>query len=159
MRTRIITTIAILIATLSPLIADQPATKKAPFGVPADARLFNGKWYRIYLEKITWKRAQAKCRSLGGQLVCVPDAATQGFLADFGKGVELWIGASDEKVEGLWVWDDGTEMKYNAWYPRQPDGALKENFAVLGSNPERRWFDAPERYDTVVGFICEWKDK
>jgi Lectin C-type domain len=133
--------------------------RKPPVGVPNDATLFNGKWYRTYLEKTTWKRAQEKCRTLGGQLACVPDAPTQVFLAKFGKGVELWIGATDEKVEGLWVWVDGTEVKYKrGWGGQPPNGGRAENYAALSRSKGHYWFSAPNDWP-CVGFICEWKDK
>lgn len=135
-----------------PAATGAPVTENRP---PADATLFNSKWYRLYLEKTTWKHAQAKCRSLGGQLVCIPDAPTQAFLADFGKGLQLWIGATDEKVEGRWVWVDGTEMKFKAWVPGEPQGKRAENFLILGKRPGAPWFDGPENLD-CAGFICEW---
>ena len=151
--------LVVLLGSMSSISsAQQLAPKKTPLGVPADATLFNGKWYRVYLEKTTWVKARDKCRTLGGQLVSIPDAPTQAFLAEFGKGVELWIGATDEKVEGLWVWVDGTEMKYKAWGSKQPDGRRAQNYAALGNWAGRGWFDGPNDWP-CVGFICEWKDK
>ena len=157
MKTRIVTLVAFLIALLSPLHAQQAASTKPPVGVPADATRFNGKWYRIYLEKTSWKHALEKCRSLGGQLACVPDAPTQAFISAFGKKLRLWIGATDEKVEGLWLWVDGAEMKYTAWGPNQPNSIPKENYLLLG--PDGNWWDITDSYAECVGFICEWKGK
>ena len=97
-----------------------PATKKPPVGVPADATFFNGKWYRVYLEGLPWKSAQDRCKILGGMLACVPDAPTQGFVANLAKGLNLWLGATDEETEGLWRWVDGNEMKYKAWARFEP---------------------------------------
>lgn len=158
MRTHLLIIIATVIAALSTANAEQPTTKAPPVGVPADAKPFNGKWYRLYLERTTWRRARDKCRTVGGQLACIHDAPTQAFLADFGKGLQLWIGATDEKVEGLWVWVDGTEMKFKAWIPGEPSGGRSENFLVLGRRPGAPWFDAPENLE-IAGFICEWKDR
>ncbi len=157
MKHYIVTIVAVLGALLSPLNAQTPASKEPPFGIASDATLFNGKWYRVYLEKGTWKSARQKCRTLGGQLACVPDAPTQAFLAEFAKTLELWLGATDEKVEGQWVWIDGTEMKYTAWGPKQPlRNSRVENYLGIGGH--RLWFDAPNHWE-CVGFICEWKDK
>ena len=46
-----------------------PAAPKPPVGVPVDAKFFNGKWYRVYFEKLNWHAARDKCKMLGGQLV------------------------------------------------------------------------------------------
>ncbi|OYW27236.1 MAG: hypothetical protein B7Z47_06850, partial [Chthoniobacter sp. 12-60-6] len=60
--------------------AQSPKAPKPPIGVPAAAKLFNGKWYHVYLEKVDWARAKAKCQAAGGQLVVIPDAATWDFV-------------------------------------------------------------------------------
>ena len=148
----------ILLMSLYTADAQQPKPeKKPPIGIPSDAKLFNGKWYRIYFEKVTWKRARDKCVELNGQLACAPDAPTQSFLIGFTKPVDLWIGATDEKVEGLWIGVDGTEVKFKGWGGPQPNGGRNENFMGLdGKNGY--WFDAPNNWG-CVGFICEWKDK
>lgn len=148
--------LAIFAAVFSQAGAQQPALKKPPVGVPADATHFNGKWYRTYLEKTTWKRAQEKCRTLGGHLACVPDAPTQAFISEYAKGLELWIGATDEKVEGQWLWVDGTAMKYKAWGKNEPTLSRNDNFTLIGT--DGRWYDAPDNWP-CVGFICEWLAK
>lgn len=142
---------------LSAVIAEPPATKKPPVGVPGDAQLFNGKWYRVYLERGSWKAARDKCVQHGGHLVVIPDEATQAYLRTLAKGLLLWLGATDEKVEGLWVWVDGTEMKYTAWMRGQPSntGGKERYLQMLWG----AWNDAPESQKDVVGYICEWKDK
>jgi hypothetical protein len=155
MKSSLAVLIALLGVLLSRLSAQQPAQKKPPIGVPADATLFNGKWCRTYLEKATWQQARDKSRTLGGQLVCIEDAPTQTFLAEFSKGLELWIGVTDEKVEGLWVWVNGNEMKYAAWDRGEPNGGRRENYATM---KRRAWNDVPD-HTSAVGFICEWKDK
>ena len=45
-------------AAAPPLPSPEP---KPPVGVPAEAKLFNGKWYKVCLEKISWKKAKQKC--------------------------------------------------------------------------------------------------
>jgi hypothetical protein len=146
--------LSILAVVSTTFAADQP---KPPVGVPVHAKYFKGKWYALYLENTTWRRAQDKCRTLGGQLVCIPDAQTQAFIKELSKGLELWIGATDEKVEGLWKWVDGSEVKYEAWGQEQPRGGKRENYMGLGWKGTA-WFDAPDNWG-CVGFICEWKGK
>ena len=156
MKTHLVSIIAILAAALSPASAQQPTTKKRPVGVAADATLFNGKWYRLYLEECNWERARQRCSSLGGQLAIAPDAPTWAFLKPMTKGLVLWLGATDEKTEGLWMWIDGTPMTFTAWNRRQPDNArgIEHHLQTIYNG----WNDMPKG-GKCVGFICEWKDK
>ena len=132
----------------------QQTTIKPPVGVPADATQFNGKWYRVYLEKAIWPVARDRCKTLGGQLAVVPDEATHNFLKELKSEAGLWLGATDEKVEGVWKWVNGTEMVYKAWLPREPDGGRSENYLMLIRGG---WADHGTGRPIVVGFICEWK--
>lgn len=155
MNTTTLAAFAAILVALTSTTAQQPSQPKPPVGVPADAKLFNGKWYRVYLEKGSWKNARMKCGRLGGQLAVVPDAPTQAFIKSFAKGLRLWLGANDEKVEGQWIWEDGTEMKYKAWGAGQPGNHLgREHWLAIGATGN--WVDLHETAD-MVGYICEWK--
>ena len=147
--------VLLLVAGLVSALAQQP-TPKPPVGIPADAKHFNGKWYRVYLEQTTWPLAREKCRALGGQLAITPDEPTHAFLKDIKPDVGLWLGATDEKLEGVWQWADGSEMKFKAWAHGEPDGLRSENYLMLFRGS---WGDHSNGRPRVIGFICEWKAK
>ncbi len=131
---------------------------RPPVGVPADAKPFNGKWYKVFTEKkIQWTAARDKCRSMSGQLVVIPDEPTWAFVKTL-TPAHVWLGATDEKVEGVWMWVDGTPMTFTAWYPGEPNGLYdaKQDYAMLKFNS---WNDIWNSNDEVVGFICEWRGK
>jgi hypothetical protein len=137
--------------------AQEIGLKKPPVGVPQDAQLFAGKWYRLYLERTHWRHARDKCKRLGGQLAVVPDRETDTFVRALAGGLTVWLGATDEKVEGLWVWVDGTKMTYKAWAENGPGNAHgREHFLVLYGK-DGAWHDAPQDTGAVVGYICEWQ--
>lgn len=156
---------AILCLLLSALCAlaqtPQPVHPKRPLGVPADAKPFNWRWYKVYLEKKSWHAARDKCKELGGQLVTVPDAGTWEFV----KGLSLptvwvWLGATDEVTEGAWKWVDGQNIDFRGWPSGRPDNTGgNENYAAYKSSGS--WNDVPKTgvmgSNQVVGFICEWK--
>jgi serine/threonine protein kinase len=121
-------------------------------GIPADARPFNGKWYRYYEEKMLWRMAKKRCEDLKGHLVFIQDQATQDFLNTL-TDKPFWGGASDEKKEGEWLWLDGSPMVFSKWGGDQPDnGGGREDFLVV--HPES-WND--NRNDASIrGFICQW---
>lgn len=162
MKAHIITIIAILGAFLNPYGVQYSVNAAPPNGVPKDAQPFNGKWYLVYVEKATWKQAQERCRALGGQLACVPDAATQHFLANIPKGasgasMKYWLGATTEPNGDKWIWSDGSEMNYTNWIgtrdPRKLPTLRQEPYLAL--DPLTFWIDAPNDHPTT-GFICEW---
>ena len=162
MKTRQLTPF-IFLAWLCVAAAQQPApVTKPPIGIPADAKFFNGKWYRVYFEKLSWPNARQKCTAFGGQLVTVPNAATWEFVKTLAKGPLLWLGATDEATQGVWKWVDGTPVVFSAWETGQPDNAAgTQHYAVMDKN--LKWDDLQKEVKTgswqVVGFICEWKAK
>jgi hypothetical protein len=150
----------VLALTILPASAQQPAAPaaepKRPVGVPVDAKFFNGRWFKLYQEKGGWTNSKAKCARLGGRLAIIPDAATQKFVAALSEGLLVWLGASDDKVEGAWVWLDGTKMTYTAWDKGEPAASPKEDYLSIWKG---KWHDALEGEPTTVGFICEWPAK
>lgn len=136
--------------------AEVPAHPRPPVGVPADAQWHNGRWYRVMLAKIGWKRARDKCRAQGGRLAVIPDEPTQQFIGRLANGLQLWLGASDEKVEKLWTWVDGTPMRFTAWAAAQPDNTDGIENYLQTFDSKGRWNDGAENDRFVVGYICEW---
>ncbi len=146
------------------LLPAQPATPRPPLGGPADAKLFNGKWYAVFYDKVAWPSAKEKCQRLGGQLVVIPDEATWKFVKELSQA-RLWLGATEEKVEGVWIWVDGSKMTFSAWGPGAPnnrDG--KDNYLSTHLNKVVCWEDTPRDWNAykqtpITGYICEWVAK
>ena len=149
---------AILI--LLALISLGRAEPKPPIGVPADAKHFNGKWYKVVLEKKTWHAARDKCKSMGGQLATIPDAPTWEFVKGLlSGGGKVWLGATDEATEGKWLWSDGTQLTFTDWLPTEPNNfGGKEHYLASDGKP---WNDLPKEpainHSVIVGFLCEGK--
>ncbi len=97
-------------------------TEKRPVvrTIPEDAKTFEGKRYKVFAEELTWHGARLKCEEMGGRLAVVRGEGENRFvtslLAAQGLGT-AWLGATDEKAEGRWVWLDGTELQYQNWVP------------------------------------------
>ena len=130
--------------------------------IPSDTATFKKHQYKVYEIKCSWQEAVKKCEDLGGILVSIKSKEVDDFILKLSKGKCLWIGASDQLVEGDWRWRDGSKMVYNHWAPKEPDNWKgKEDWSVIGWPGERfkngRWGDtvAKERFP-IIGFICEW---
>lgn len=133
---------------------------------PADAREFRGARYKLFPEKLSWHRAEEECRKLGGRLAIVRDAAQDAFLHGLvreAKAEAAWLGATDERAEGRWVWVDGSPMAYANWTAEQPNNkGAGEHYAVMidvhqGQSFGGRWADQPDvSVQHAPGFLCEW---
>ena len=71
-----------------------------------------------------------------------------------------WLGGTDEKNEGDWVWLNGKSITKFFWKKGQPDNAGSEHYLELiwkenTGHPIRTWNDWSKNKSNVV--ICEWE--
>ena len=98
---------------------------------------------------------------MGGQLAVIPDAKTWEFIKSLTE-TRVWLGATDEKVEGEWVWVDGTKMTFKAWTPGNPNNGFAKEHYLVAVPAKGGWNDTLKEWDAykeapIVGYICEWK--
>ncbi|CAL4138195.1 unnamed protein product, partial [Meganyctiphanes norvegica] len=96
-------------------------------------------------EKLTWAAARQYCQGLGADLVVFKDANHYSDIMDYirivngeNAAIHVWIGGSDEAVEGRWVWVNEALMPRGSpfWeslnnYVSEPSGGRSENCAAL----------------------------
>jgi serine/threonine protein kinase len=135
--------------------------------VMADARPFQGARYKVFNEKISWHDARKKCEALGGTLAIVKNDDVNRYISSLVSASGLdsaWLGATDEKVEGRWVWLDGSEMVFNVWdsAASQPNnhgpGDVVEHYLVTVAFRGGAWWDYPDFCLTQLhpGYVCQW---
>ena len=143
-------------------------TEKRPVvrTIPDDARTFEGKRYKAFPEELTWHGARLQCEEMGGRLAVVRGEAENRFVTSLltAKGLgAAWLGATDEQVEGRWVWVDETEMQYQNWGPDQPTNrstwGSAEHYLLLESTAGT-WNDVPNgaERESHPGFVCQWTE-
>ncbi|MBR5515726.1 MAG: hypothetical protein IKU52_05945, partial [Clostridia bacterium] len=120
----------------------------------ADSVEYNGHRYELYLNRLSWQNAKAKCEELGGHLATITSAEEQEIVATIIQGKGLFIGATN--LDGSWKWITGEEFSYSNWADGEPNdnGNLSENYLGLNTNSE--WNDFDFINQNVVGFICEY---
>ena len=107
--------------------------------VSAQAINYNGHQYELV--QGTWTEAEAAAVALGGHLVTINDAAEEAFLQTAFGARHLWIGMTDQAVEGTWEWISGEAVGYTNWAPSEPnDFATGEDYAVMNWSGVR-WND------------------
>lgn len=138
---------------------------------------FNGHFYQVYEESMTWTEAEDFCKNLGGHLVTITSAEENDFISEFIVGSDknncYWIGASDVDEEGDWVWVTGEEFTYTNWKKDEPNNQKKlEHYLEIYANTYEdiqvgQWNDVildgrngdknKSFYSSSkIGFICEW---
>jgi hypothetical protein len=140
-----------------------PNSRRADSRHPADAREFQGKYYKLFPQQLSWHEASRRCQQMGGRLAVVTNETQNRFLARLVSENGLaaaWLGATDEQIEGRWVWVDGSPMRYSNWDPvgRQPNNKQGlEHYLVLWVSHDGKWSDQPTNsIEISPSFICQW---
>ncbi|GBF82577.1 beta strand repeat-containing protein [Aphanothece sacrum] len=99
-----------------------------------EAALYQGKYY-LFTDSLSWTAAQAQAVALGGNLVTVNDLAENQWLtANFGGQGNLWLGLTDQSIEGSFSWINGETITatYRNWLTGQPTNVTGlEDYASL----------------------------
>ncbi len=134
-------------------VSFDPATPPHP-----DAVFFNGHWYAAFDIHLSWHEAKAHCEALGGHLATITSQAEQDFITELADGRYLYLGASDEIEEDVWVWITGEPWDFTYWMEGQPNnyGGAEDYLATYDGG---EWVDVDDFGDSFwmpTGFLCEW---
>lgn len=125
---------------------------------PAAEITYGNKVYRFYTAGIPYALAERYCKELGGNLVKIESEEKNNVIAQKVKELNktLYIGASDEKAEGKFVWRDGSAVTYTNWSQNEPNNTADcggENYVQMYANG--KWNDYTGQ-NVDVGFIGEF---
>jgi len=131
----------------------RPTPRKPIF--PKGAVAYGGHHYMAVMKRVGWAEAVMECRKLGGHLATVESGGEGAFLRRIVGSGRLWVGATDSRREGTWLWINGRSVPKGSaiWDSGEPDGGKSSNCASMTSGGMR---DTPGAYSAVTGFICEW---
>ncbi len=162
-----------VVESLPPIQPTETASPAPPTSTPAPtatltpiptATLFrgvqnpaNGHWYLLLNQERSWHTSHEYCRGMGAYLVTIGDEAENRFV--YAISSLTWLGASDEKEEGAWVWVTGEAMTYANWAEGEPNNCGEpdcrpEHFLTFSETP-LQWNDVPA---LELPFICEWDE-
>ena len=137
---------------------------------------YNGHYYKVFNDGMTWKDAKKTCEDMGGHLVTITSIIEQEVVKNLvvANGVKgfYWMGGF-MVTKNNFKWITGEKFSYSNWAENQPDnyGGV-ENVATMwhGSGIDGLWNDAYEigrnnnNYIDLPfyniensGFICEWE--
>jgi hypothetical protein len=105
----------------------------------------NNKLYSVSPFPMAWHDALKWARDNGADLATVADEKENQWLVNaFGGNTQYWIGLTDEKKEGEYVWTNGTVAKYFNWAAGEPDNykGTQHHIAFNGGGAGK-WNDRP----------------
>ncbi|XP_075907454.1 CD209 antigen-like protein B [Nelusetta ayraudi] len=102
---------------------EKEAEKVQEMGCPRGWLLFASRCYYVSSQRTNWADSRRDCRRRGSDLVIIETRLEQAFLTGFAAAA--WVGMTDRRREGTWVWVDGTlvDRRQLQWALGQPDGA------------------------------------
>ncbi|KAM4585565.1 uncharacterized protein PAE49_004781 [Odontesthes bonariensis] len=116
---------------------------------------FSNSLYRFSLrEKKTWQDSRYDCLQRGADLVVINSKEEQKFIELFSQ--VIWIGLTDQEVEGKWKWVDGTPLTFSYWASGEPnnyEGEDEDCGELKYFSNEEVWNDAP--CNKANFWICE----
>ncbi|XP_046569538.1 perlucin-like protein [Haliotis rubra] len=119
---------------------------------------YDSSCYALYQGKTEWIDAGSYCREFGGNLATLNTTDkvknVKAFLNYVNHKASAWVGGTDLRSEGLWVWDiDQGSFTNTDWASGQPDSTTSENCLLLFQPSSFKWHDATctGKYD----YICE----
>lgn len=130
-----------------------------PVGCNGDGETFPPMLQSCYrfvsIPALTWAQAAIDCTlwSAGsGHLVAVSNSLESEFLRTFVSGAQVWLGASDAKVEGRWAWLSGEAWFYSAFGTGRPDN-LERSEHCLTMSSDGAWDDV--KCELELPYVCE----
>ncbi len=132
--------------------------------IPDDATYYNGHYYKIYQDGMTWNDAKTFCENLGGHLAVINDAAENSALFTYMNSqgyTSAYFGLSDAEKEGTWKWVNGDTLTYTNWASGEPnnEGRNEDYGMFYWKFTTGKWNDGNFGGSTNRGgnaFICEW---
>ncbi|XP_020779724.1 type-2 ice-structuring protein-like [Boleophthalmus pectinirostris] len=122
--------------------------------LPGVWETFNGRSFMFVKSLMSWSEAQVHCSSLGGSLASIHNVYEEEFVSRMTEG-RAWIGLTDSRHEGLWLWSSSEPVTYLGWCAGRPDDDRGQHCAVINHQGQRCWDDM--WCNDHLPFVCAQK--
>ena len=113
--------------------------------IESQVKISTGETRLEWSKPANWSTAEEICVAKGGHLASMNSAALWHKINIFNSKEYLlnspvWLGGSDEALEGEWIWTDGSRWSEEYWVPYRPhSGSDKDCLAIENG----RWYSSP----------------
>jgi FG-GAP repeat/Uncharacterised ACR (DUF711)/Lectin C-type domain len=102
----------------------------------------NGNWY-TEVDPLSWSSAEAAAQAWGGHLATIRSQAENDWVRDnYATTSAVWIGYTDQELEGSFEWISGEAGVFENWTVGEPDDLLGADWAALRPGAGT-WSDEP----------------
>ncbi|MFX0013088.1 MAG: C-type lectin domain-containing protein [Promethearchaeota archaeon] len=115
-------------------------------------RGFNDHTYELIPIRRSWSAARDDCESRRGHLVTITSQGENNMVRHLIEYESVWIGFTDEGIEGSWRWITGESVTYINWADGEPNDSGGEDYVELYESGE--WNDLSGLEELY--YICEW---
>ena len=131
----------------------------------------NGHTYKRFDTASTWQQAKTGCASRGAHLATLTTQQENEFVwtqfvqgsAEASQGV--WLGGTDEQLEGTWRWITGEPWVFQGWNSGEPnDGGGStggEDYLLVAGVTGGLWNDGGGpglgATQNLLSYVCEWE--
>ena len=120
--------------------------------VPAGAKGFGPANYEAGSVFRAWPSSEAVCSGGGDHLVSIHSGAENAFVAGNFGGSAVWLGLSDQAVDGTFAWTDGTPLDYENWKDGEPTDTVGQDCVQLDP-ADGKWVVASCSINTT--YVCK----
>ncbi|XP_024286595.1 macrophage mannose receptor 1 [Oncorhynchus tshawytscha] len=118
--------------------------------------LYGDYCYHFETEMVkNWLDAESYCASQRGHLASFHTQEELSFITTH-MPAPSWVGLSDSRTEGVWVWSDGTPSDFLPWAPNQPDNwqGNEDCSNIRGFNHHEAGLLNDEFCTSTLEFVC-----
>ncbi len=128
---------------------------EAPENFLREADVASGRHYRLFERPMKWFDAYGFCKGAGGHLAAIASPEENAFISKLAAdaGGPAWIGLTDEKVAGEWLWVTGEKGDFAAW---GPGGSGEDNPHYAAIDPASGGAWGARGGEAELPFVCEW---
>lgn len=115
---------------------------------------YQGFCYGGFNNILKFRAAQNFCRRLNADVASFLNREESDFIVNTFSGMWLWVGASNENLDG-WYWSDsGNWMAFSNWAKGEPNNAPPgEHCIVYDGTNTQKWLDVPCSF--AFRFVCK----
>jgi hypothetical protein len=133
----------------------------------------NGHSYKRFDSVLTSQQAKSACANRGAHLATITSQQENDFVVtQFVQGVPeafqgVWLGGTDEQLEGTWRWITGESWSFQNWNSGEPNdgggagGTGGEDYLIVSGSAGNLWNDAGGpglgATQNLLSYLCEWE--